>query len=450
MNYTVKKFKDFINESYRDLRDNDFNDKYDEKFANYALNERPFYLSDNDAEECKQIYGNRNVGIVYHGGKIDTQEQLEYLESLKNGDFINFKFKSATPYYDDAESFAFYVKSYDEYTMASQMRITMNNGAAGEFGGYVVKLKPKPEQVIISTFGEGKKPSMCAETECILKGEIEILDIKIFKPLNKETYLDDISKLEPNQLFNSFIKHWISWHKLPRPDKNFILNILNKLKTEKEAISFLLKYQKNYNNYIFNYIGLDEFLSIPLFERMIKDIKLKDGMFVLELLGEDFNVYLIKDMKNYILEKRKNDYLSFYKSIENLPYKVDNKNGYLYIDDNGAKILTILNDLNSPLIAKKCKILNDINKIIEEFLKNNVIGKSLNDMSVNEIDNVEHFFRRIKDFHFLRLVKSDIILKACQWYYNDMGRGIKDSRERKFDIYKDGLVYVITLMGKLK
>lgn len=446
----LKYFNTYIKESYRDLSNKDFKDEYDEKFANYALNERPFRLSDEDTDECKKIYGNRDVGVVYHGGKIDTEEQLEFLKNLKSGSFFNFNFKSATPYYSEAESFAFYVKSYDEYTMASQMRVTMNNGAAGEFGGYVVKLKPKPEQVIISTFGEGEKPTMSAETECILKGEIEVLDITIFYPLNKETYLTDISNLEPTQLFNSFIRHWLEWHKLPRPDSDFILKILNKIKTEKEASDFLIKFQKHNSKYIFSYISLDEFLSVPLFEKMVKSIKLKNGVFVLEFGTIDFNVYNIYGMKEYILKNRRNDYLTFYKSIENLPYEVSNNRGYLSIDENGAKILTVLNNLNDPKIAKTCKILNDINNIIEEFLKTNVIGKSLNDMNENNIKQIEDFFRRIKDFHFLKLVKSDVILKACHWYYNDMARGIKDTKENKFDYYKDGLVFVLTLMSKLR
>src|SRR6478735_1503261 len=118
----LKTYSEFINESYQDLSERDFQDEYDEKFANYALNERPFYLSDEDVEECKKIYGNRDVGIVYHGGKIDSLEYLNIIENLKKGDILNMKFKSCSPYFDEAQSFAFYIKSYDEYTMISNLK----------------------------------------------------------------------------------------------------------------------------------------------------------------------------------------------------------------------------------------------------------------------------------------------------------------------------------------
>ena len=43
------------------------------------------------------LYGNRDVGIVWHGGKVNSKEKLNLIKNLKKGDTINAKFMSATP-----------------------------------------------------------------------------------------------------------------------------------------------------------------------------------------------------------------------------------------------------------------------------------------------------------------------------------------------------------------
>ena len=140
----IKKFNDFVNESYRSLKDEVFNDKYDKIFAEYALNERPIILKSEDRKEASEIYGNREVGTVWHGGKINSEEDYERIKNLKEGDTIHAKYLSASPDYGTAESFAMYVKSYDELTSMYALQSAIERGSAGEYGTYVVKLKPNP------------------------------------------------------------------------------------------------------------------------------------------------------------------------------------------------------------------------------------------------------------------------------------------------------------------
>lgn len=83
-------FKQFLKEAYQDLSDQKFNDVYDREFAHYALNERPIRWNETQRETCRKLYGGIDVGTVYHGGKINTEEAYDLLSKLKPRGYYSF------------------------------------------------------------------------------------------------------------------------------------------------------------------------------------------------------------------------------------------------------------------------------------------------------------------------------------------------------------------------
>lgn len=270
------RIKDFENFNENKLNNTDFKDKFDRLFAEYAINEMPLYLSDTEREKCKDVYGGVDVGIVYHGGKINTLHDYELLTRIKNGETktINMRFKSATPDKSTAKSFADYIKSYDTLTMLKQLSNAYERGSSGEFGSYIIKLKPKKENVIYSTFGDTKmKLTRTAETECILFGDIEVVSIEIYEVITKQNYLELITKSSIFDLYeNSFLKEWLRHHKIDSSIySDLILEKIINL-NEKDLLEFLT------NPVDFGTITFDDVKQNPNFESLMKRIKIRKGI----------------------------------------------------------------------------------------------------------------------------------------------------------------------------
>jgi hypothetical protein len=432
--HEVKKFDQFINEAYSDLSHYDFKDKYDKIFVEYALNEYPINLSEEERKEASRIYGNRDVGIVYHGGKINSEEFYHKLKKLKAGDTIKAKYMSATPSYSTAESFAMYIKSYDEMTMIWALRSAIESGSAGEYGTFVVKLKPKPEQVIFSTYGEGQKPTTAAETECILYGDIEVLDIKIFERLDKENYLEQFKKMSLDGYFNDFIPRWMDKYKIKRPDSKWIIKwVLGKVKSDEDAIDFLRDLE-NKKSFIFNWIHYDEFIKNSFMKKQLDKIEFYENHFRFIFDESDKSDYkknpfvsLIKGLENVIWRENENLLVDYYNDLLKQPAKMEitkSKWGSSPInfefDDTSAKIFSTAEKLRKigvdvkPHKALK-KFEDDLNKYLKEF----IMERHIKDVDNREVEKMYYLFQEIEYRlkKILPVMNTDYIKDVISYFY---------------------------------
>jgi hypothetical protein len=173
-----------------ELDEDDFIDEIDYKFAQWALNERRFRLDESDKEYAKKRYGGLEGvvgGVIYSGGKIETPELLRELESLSDGGSIRVNMKSFSHYESVALGFSDFVMSYDPIVGASQMNVALSQGSAGKFGTYLMTVRADESTVIINTLRKGGV-TRSAEPELIVDGLVEVVRLKIFKPLTKESW----------------------------------------------------------------------------------------------------------------------------------------------------------------------------------------------------------------------------------------------------------------------
>lgn len=466
MYHKVKNFNNFINESYSDLSHYDFKDEYDEIFVKYALNEYPIHMSDRERKEASKIYGNRDVGIVYHGGKINSKEFYNNLKKLKSGDTIKVEYMSATPYYDEAESFAMYVKSYDELTMMYALKDAIERGSAGEFGSYVITLKPKPEQVIFSTFGQGEKPTTAAETECVLYGDIEVLDVKIYERLTKDNYKQEFEKMSLESYFNDFIPRWMFKHKIPRPDSNWIVKwVLGKIKTEDDAIKFIQDL-RNKRGFIFKYIDFEEFKQNKILFGLLDKIEFYNNWFVFMFDKSDKDnknlnplINIIPNLKTYIWEENSEFLFQYYNDLLKKPAKMDIEERNILgkyefkFDQISNRLFTTAEKLKEIGIDVKIHPeLKNFESKLNNILKDLILNKHIDDVEATDIEQIEYFFNEIHTRlkKVLPHMEKTILKQALSYYFNNFAHRfkIKDQNDKnKLLKYKDSLEDAFKVMS---
>ena len=138
----------------QDLDPDDFKDSIDFKFAQYAINERHFSLSDEDKEHAKVEYGGLDGvenGVIYSGGRITSQKQLEALREIQDGGRITVSMKSYSHLKATARSFADFVMTYDPVAGGRAMKAAMERGSSGEFGSYLITIEANENTILINT-----------------------------------------------------------------------------------------------------------------------------------------------------------------------------------------------------------------------------------------------------------------------------------------------------------
>ena len=247
----------------------DFNDEFDMKFANYSLNEIPLYLDSDEKKIAASIYGNSLVGakngLVYRGMRINSSEHLDVVKNIKNKldnnkkAYIELHLASSSHDKGTAQSFQEYVKSYDPMITLGELKDALKRGSSGEYGSYLLTLKPKKEQVIYNT-SKGNITKF-AESELILDGKVEVVDILIYEPFNKSNYLNfynDLDVLNLDKTSNFYLR-WLNHHKLRIPVKSQ-KEMLSKIKTYKDFVIFLFK-SINISNDLISSKVLNEFIA---------------------------------------------------------------------------------------------------------------------------------------------------------------------------------------------
>ncbi len=201
----------------RRLDENNYKDEVDLAFANYALNELRFFLDDDQKEYARKNYGGLSGvvgGMIYSGGRIDTEDKLRELTSLRAGGQIQVRMKSFSHFEGVARDFADFVKSYDPMIGAMQMESALARGSAGKLGSYVMTVKADPKTILINTARKDGVTSS-AEPELIVDGTVKVLEVKIFEPLSKnnwaENTLDAWKSLEDLK-GSVFLSAWLKKH----------------------------------------------------------------------------------------------------------------------------------------------------------------------------------------------------------------------------------------------
>lgn len=453
---TFNKFK--INEAYRELDRSDYRNDYDYAFANYALNEKPFGFNEEQRKKAQSLYGNREVGVIYHGGKLNNKEHSEIIKSLKPGDTIKANMMSATPEYSTAESFALYVKSYDEMTMMYALKDAIENGSAGTYGTFVVTLKPKPEQVIFSTYGEGETPTRSAETEVVLYGDIEVVDIKIFEPLSKETYLEDFMEMSPLSLSNDFMKRWFSSNKLPRPNSDYIKKVLNKITSDEEAIEFITNQSEK--RWVFGELTMDEAGSNKYIKKQFTNVVFENGNFYFDFPGK-VHIGVIDGLKEWTWNNNRTVLLDYYNEIsKNSDVKIEFKENRSWakdeydinISDSARRLLNVYSKLKE--LGESVKLHPQIKSFendIVGYFEDVIIGKHIKDFSSKELEAMRNTLRNLENYGdvILKVIGVDAIKPGLLYLYQSFAhRHQANTKEDKYKIrdYAEIVPYALKLL----
>jgi len=438
----IKGFKEFLTEmAYQDLKDIKFKDKFDKAFGEYALNEKPIHWDEKERNDCKKSYGNVDVGIVYHGNRIISKEQLTFLESLKKGMKYSCNLISATPDKSLAKSFMEYVKSYDESITYRSLLHSMTMGSAGKFGSFLLTLKPTPSQVIASTFGETKKKfTRTAENECILFGDVEIKDIKIVEPLTYDNWFEKLKNDFLDLYSSSFFHQWLEHHKLIITKEQSV-ELINTLKTENDIKSFF-KITKEYPE-VFNKLSLSDIEKNKLlYSTIIKYLKFKLNNPIISfddedihLRNEEFNTFLIKKNKKAIDDTIKNK-LEELKEINHEIF-FNEKNGVLTFQNTVKDWFYVLENAKERKIKIPFNPFNEQIKRIVEKLKNMsetyILSSTLQKSSKSDLDIIQNLFQSYSTlFNFINIFPSmnlSFMKKSWNWFYHSFASGsIEDKK----------------------
>lgn len=196
-----------------------YKDEVDLAFANYALNELGFFLDEDMKEYARENYGGLEGvvgGMIYSGGRIDTEDKLRELQALRAGGQVRVHMRSFSHYESVARDFADFVKSYDPMIGAMQMESALARGSAGKLGSYVMAVKADPNTILINTARKDGVTSS-AEPELIVDGTVKVLEVKIFEPLSKNNWsektLDEWKSLEDLK-GSVFLAEWLEKHRI--------------------------------------------------------------------------------------------------------------------------------------------------------------------------------------------------------------------------------------------
>lgn len=417
----VKKFNDFLNEQYQDLSETRWNDIYDKAFGNYALNEQPFIFNIDDKTNAKAYYGGVDVGIVYSGGRINSLEKYNELKELKK--VIHLNMTSATPDFGTAQSFAFFVKSYDEMTTHHMMQNAIKNGSSGKFGSFVMTLKPKSDQVIYTTFKDtARELTRTAEKECILDGDIEVIDIVIYDRLTMDNYKDIIINLTLDELFNSFFRTWFNENKLC-DDNDLITKLISKhIKSHDDAKRFIEKICNG--GFILN-LNVDHLLkNIHLKTIIERYITFDDGEFT--FFGT-IPIDNIKGLDGYLFNV-KNDLLMGYVNDHRHDGNIIKLYGYPVLDSDANKLISIIKQFRKNNVNFDLGIISKSEDIFFDII--NILDTPLTDISNDELkkclNQIEHF-----KYNFDAVIPmfSSKFKKSLINIYQNFGSGYMDNSD---------------------
>ena len=320
----------------QDLDPDDFKDSIDYKFAQYAINERHFSLNDEDKEHAKVEYGGLDGvkdGVIYSGGRISSQKQLESLREIQDGGVTTVNMKSYSHLKATARSFADFVMTYDPIAGGKAMKAAMERGSSGEFGSYLITIEADENTILINTMRkDGVTRSV--ENELIIDGEVNVVNVEILSPLAKDSWTqqtieqwDNLKDLDGANFLGAWLEHhridpWQDGHLEEYLDEmTSTIDGLVELLTDYQNVGILDLQKKKYAQWLGDH---------PLANQLIKEVELeKDsrGVNISTKIGGK-TVYLGKDLKAKAISEKgmslvEESYQSAKKDLENYMLSLD-------------------------------------------------------------------------------------------------------------------------------
>jgi hypothetical protein len=289
----------------QNLDSGDFKDDIDYNFAQYAVNEKPLYLSTEDKEHAKVEYGGLDGvqgGVIYSGGRINSEEQLEALRKIENGGSTNINMKSYSHRKATARSFADFVMTYDPVAGGRAMKAAMERGSAGEFGSYLITIEANENTIIINTRKQNGV-TRSVEDELIVDGNVNVIGVDIIAPMQKDSWTqqtieewDELKDLDGAQ----FLGAWLQHHRIDPWQGGHLEEYLDEMTSSIDGLVELLVEYRNVRILKLNQGKYMEWLSDhPLANKLIDKVELKketSGVGIdTKINGE--NVYLGSELK---------------------------------------------------------------------------------------------------------------------------------------------------------
>ena len=292
------------------LDEEDFKDEIDYKFAEYAINERHFSLDSADKEYAKDHYGGLDGvkdGVIYSGGRISSQEQLDGLKALRDGGTTNVNMKSYSHFKSTAREFADFVKSYDPTVGGPAMKRALERGSAGEFGSYLITIEADEDTIIINT----QRPNGVtrhAESELIVDGTVNVVSVEIIAPLQIDTWqeqtIDTWGSLEDLDS-TTFLGAWLEHHKIDPWEGGQLEEYLDEMTATIDGlVTLLTEHGRDKILEINSKAFLNEWLpNHPLVDELLDKVELKQGTFNhIEARLNDTSVSLGKELYRRVLQ----------------------------------------------------------------------------------------------------------------------------------------------------
>ena len=461
------------------LDEEDFKDEIDYKFAEYAINERHFSLDSADKEYAKDHYGGLDGvkgGVIYSGGRIGSQEQLDGLKALRNGGTINVSMKSYSHFKSTAREFADFVKSYDPTVGGPAMKRALERGSAGEFGSYLITIEADENTIIINT----QRPNgvtRYAESELIVDGTVNVVSVEIIAPLQIDTWqeqtIDTWDSLEDLDS-TTFLGAWLEHHKIDPWEGGQLEEFLDEMTGTIDGLATLLAEHGDDKIIKINSKAfLNEWLpNHPLVEELLDRIELKQGSTShIEARLNGTSVALGKELYGRVLQLKGETLVQgnldeATKSLEDSLGELD-----VYEDTFGyAKGDSWMGRSNLFFsVHRYCMVLADLDRIdalrydhtlpLEDFQG---FMEEVTEMGLNEHNWKEHFaivedigrnfgrgeFKQVMDF-LEEKVDSDLVLdRVMKDYLISFYKGCKNYRA--INQWKDNTEFMRKLPDALK
>lgn len=292
-------------------RDN-FKDEIDYKFAQYAINEMHFSLSDEQKEYAKSEYGGLDDvtdGVIYSGGRISNKEQLEKLRTLQDGGRTNVDMKSYSHRKATARSFADFVMTYDPVAGGRAMKAAMERGSAGEFGSYLITIEANENTILINTRKQDGV-TRSVESELIVDGNVNVVSVNIVAPLQKDSWtqqtIEEWDELKDLDGAN-FLGAWLEHHRIDPWQGGHLEEYLDEMTSSIDGLVELLVDYENTKILRADRNKFSEWLgNHPLADQLIDRVELtkpsKDVHISTKLGGK--TVYLGKQLKSKVIKQK--------------------------------------------------------------------------------------------------------------------------------------------------
>jgi hypothetical protein len=296
----------------QEMDPDDFKDEVDYKFAQYAINERPLILDDGDKKFAKRVYGGLDGvkdGVIYSGGRIGSEDQLQSLRALQNGGRTNVSMKSYSHNKATARSFADFVMTYDGGAGSMAYAAALQRGSSGEFGSYLITIEADPDTILINTRREDGV-TRSVESELIVDGSVTVVNVEIIAPLQKDSWteqtVEEWDSLKDLDAAN-FLGVWLEYHKIDPWQGGHLEEYLDEVTSTIDGLVKLLTKYRNSKILELKSKKLYAWLeSHPLLEALIDRIELqreRQGIHIFTRIdGQD--VYLGEKLKARLVQEK--------------------------------------------------------------------------------------------------------------------------------------------------